>query len=133
MLNEKRVTNIVLDASALLALIRKEKGAEVVESYIPRFTMSSVNIAEVAAVLVRDGTSAAEAEQGVRAIVGRIVPFDDIHAFASAALFPATQPFGLSLGDRACLALGQTLRLPVLTAEQIWRKLSLPVEMRWIR
>lgn len=127
------MTEIVLDTCALIALIRQEPGADIVEAYKPHYVMSAVNVAEAGVVLIRNGMSPAQAEQAIRDAVPRIVPLNDRQAFLSSALYPFVKSCGLSLGDRCCLALGQDLGLPVLTAEHIWRKLDLPVGIRWIR
>jgi PIN domain nuclease of toxin-antitoxin system len=63
----------------------------------------------------------------------KTVPFDETLAFLAGLLRPATNEYGLSLGDRACLALGQHLRKPVLTADRMWRSLKLDVAVRLIR
>ncbi len=77
--------------------------------------------------------SLANAEEEVNRFVGGIVPFDQELASIAAGLESLTRPFGLSLGDRACLALGIRLSLPILTADQAWAKLDVGVKVELIR
>jgi ribonuclease VapC len=124
----------VLDASAVLAVLFQEKGAASVEPLLPAAAMSSVNMAEVLAQLVRRGASPAEAREMFEALgIERIVPFDDAGAFASASLQGVAWSPALGLGDRACLATGHLLSLPVVTADREWAKLRATVQIRVIR
>jgi PIN domain nuclease of toxin-antitoxin system len=123
----------VLDASALLALLNQEPGGEVVEDALPGALISAVNFSEVVAKLVDKGVP----ETGARAVLEdiglEIYPFDTEQAFRTGELRPKTRPLGLSLGDRACLALGDLLDLPVLTTDRSWKELKLGIEVRMIR
>lgn len=129
----------VLDASALLALLQDEPGAEAVgEALIGGAVISSVNWAEVLSKIVDFGRPIAEAERliATTGVVGgnlAIVPFDRELARQVAELRGATRERGLSLGDRACLALARQLALPVLTTDRAWLKLRLAVEIRLAR
>lgn len=124
---------MVVDASALLALLFGEPGAEeVAEVVASGATMSPVNLAEVATVLMRNRRDPGTVLDPVRAQVA-VEPFTDVDALAVAALYPRVSERGLSLGDRACLALAQRLDLPVLTAEHTWPGLSLDIVVRLIR
>ncbi|MBT3069888.1 type II toxin-antitoxin system VapC family toxin [Rhodomicrobium sp. Az07] len=124
---------IVLDASAILAHLGGEPGAERAEAFFGNAAMSSVNLSEVVAKLQERGAGMPL----VRAALSRygldIVPFDEDLAFRAGALRVATKAFGLSLGDRACLALAEKLRLPVLTADRTWRDIALSVEVHVLR
>lgn len=118
--------NIILDASALIALLGDENGCEVVEDLLPYAIMSSVNIAEVARFLV----SASEMEidtikEVIDHLVPSTVPFDNTHAYLTANIISQTKALGLSLGDRACLALAISTGYPVYTADKIWEKLTI--------
>jgi PIN domain nuclease of toxin-antitoxin system len=115
----------VLDASALLALIRNEPGAKIVEELLGKIIMSSVNVAEVAGILLDSDMSEQEAQEAIEPFVDSIVDFDLDHAIACASLKKTTKHLGLSLGDRACIALGIKLELPIYTADKIWQELKL--------
>ena len=130
----------VLDASALLALIRKEPGVLHVRAAIDRgAAISAVNWAEVLSKLIETGgdveTAATRAlpisDSGAGGLV--LVPFDDEQARAAARLRNRTRSLGLSLADRAALALAQVRGLPVLTTDRVWRSLRLAIKVEVIR
>jgi ribonuclease VapC len=128
-----------LDASALLALLQNERGAEVVEDAIADgATISTVNLAEALSTMARKGADPATAlatmtERGVIGGAITVEPFTLADAVEAARLRPLTAKAGLSLGDRSCLALARRLGTPALTADQPWRGIDLPVEVRSIR
>jgi ribonuclease VapC len=110
-----------LDSSALLARLLNEPGKEVVtEAIASGAAMCSVNLAEVMTRLVRNGVSPIDAENILAAFPVTIHGFDDALALQTGAMFSVTRPFGLSLGDRACLALARRENAPVLTADRAW-------------
>ena len=117
--------NIVLDASALLALIQEEQGAEVIKPLLKFSVMSTVNIAESLTTLQRTGISPQEALILISDIIMTIVPFDLEQAGIVADLQSKVQHKGLSLGDRACIALGIKLQVPIYTADRVWAQLQL--------
>ncbi len=119
------MNKVVLDASALLALIKNESGAKIIEELLGNIVMSSVNVTEVAGILLDSDMSAAEAQEAIEPFIHSIVSFDLEHSMACASLKKVTKHLGLSLGDRACIALGIKLRLPIYTADKIWRELKL--------
>jgi ribonuclease VapC len=123
----------VLDASALLAFLQNEPGCDQVEATLPEAVISSVNWSEV----MQKSIAAAVDVNGMRgdleALGLRIVPFGAEEAEVSAQLWQQTRSTGLSLGDRACLSTGIRLNVPVLTADQIWTTLNLPVAVRCLR
>lgn len=122
-----------LDASALLALLFAEPGAEVVADVIADgAAISTVNLAEAGTVLIRNGRDPETVLEPVRAQVA-VEPFTDGDARAVAALYPTVSAKGLSIGDRACLALAERLDVPAVTAEHIWAGLPLDVEVQLIR
>jgi ribonuclease VapC len=82
--------------------------------------MSSVNLAEVMTRLVRDGASPSEVEEIPTALPVTIHPFDAALALQAGAMVAVTRKFGLSSGDRACLALAQREGLPVMTGDRAW-------------
>lgn len=117
--------NVVLDASALLALMQEEKGSEYVEKHLSNAIMSSVNFSEIISVLINTGIKEEDALTHTSALITEIIPFDSEQAYQVACLRSATKKYGLSLGDRACIALGQRYKTTVLTADKIWEKLQL--------
>jgi ribonuclease VapC len=123
----------VLDASAVLALLHRERGAEVVRKALEHAALSAVNAAEVAAKLVRLGESEPDARADVAALGVEIVPFDGELAFLSASAGLTAPEHGFSLGDRACLATAQKLGVPAVTADRNWRVPGLGVSVRFIR
>lgn len=127
------MSNVVLDTSAFLAVANKEPGAEKVHPVLQRSSLSAVNLTEILQKLVRKGMTLSRAEEYVRQFVSEVVPFDVTLASVTAALDGPTRQFGLSLGDRACLALGKSLNALILTADQSWAKLDIGVRVELIR
>jgi PIN domain nuclease of toxin-antitoxin system len=122
----------VLDASAILALLFGEPGAETVADAIADgAAMSTVTHAEVGTVLIRSGNDHSALAQVAGQV--RVEPFTVTDANTAAALITAGQRLGLSLGDRACLALAKRLRVHALTAEQAWVQLDVDIEIALIR
>ena len=124
---------VVLDASALLALVNEEAGADTVLGAVPDSVISAVNLAEVIAKLTDHGLVEDETREVLVAFALEIVPFDEDLAFLVGHLYGPTRRHGLSLGDRACLALARKMRLPALTADRSWAKLDLGIDVRLIR
>lgn len=128
------MSSAVLDASALLAVIYREPGAERVTEVMARgAAISTVNLAEVVEKLSENGLL----EATIRAILDplrlEIVDFDGALPYQTGYLRPPTQSLGLSLGDRACLALARQRGLPALTTERAWANLQLGVTVQVIR
>jgi ribonuclease VapC len=129
----------VLDASALLAHLRDEPGADVVaEAIASGAVISTVNLAEVFSRVADRGDDpaklAAELTQ-IGLLDGAITvePFTAADAIDAGRLRPLTRDAGLSLGDRACLALARRLDAPALTADTDWQGVAHGVELRPIR
>jgi len=128
----------VLDASALLAFLNDEPGADRVAAALSRpCRISAVNWSEVLAHRpssrhAADEPALAGLTTGNPALLS-VVSFDDIHARETARLKAAATGVPLSLGDRACLALGRLERLPVMTADRVWRSLKLNVRIVVVR
>jgi PIN domain nuclease of toxin-antitoxin system len=110
----------VLDASAVLALLNKEPGHEQVMAALPAAVIGTVNLTEVIAKLCERGVPPEAALEAVECLGVEIVPHSLEHALRAGELRPITKAFGLSLGDRACLALGRERSAPVITAERHW-------------
>lgn len=127
------MASVVVDTSAVLALIHSEPGADRVAAEIYGAAISTVNLAEVITKLVARGTSVEVAAGNVAIFRFAIFDFTRALAEAAGALVTRTRRHGLSLGDRACLALGEAERLPVLTADKSWREVKVTCEVRLIR
>ncbi len=127
------MTEVVLDASALLALLQKEKGADIVSRAIHSSSMSAVNLAEVAAKSSDHGVPLEELTPLVYGLPLKIIPFDADQAYLAGSLRSKTRHKGLSLGDRCCLALGLKSGVPVLTTEKEWETLEVGVTIKRIR
>ena len=123
----------MLDASALLALLHVEPGAALVEEAVERAAISTVNWSEVCQRSLARGIDTTDLRADVEGLGIEIEPFTATDAERAAALWPATRKLGLSLGDRACLALASRLDRPALTADRSWVGLPLDVEIRPIR
>jgi PIN domain nuclease of toxin-antitoxin system len=122
------VSVVVLDASAVLALIYREPGHEQVADALPGAVCSTVNWAEVVGKLAqREHPNPASAADAVRTLGVKVLPFTTTHAVAAGLLWPTTRAAGLSLGDRACLALAQaTPESVAYTCDGAWATLDLP-------
>ena len=127
------MTPAVLDASAILAHLKDEPGADAVKAHLPGAIISAVNVAEIGTKLVDHGISEHDMLAAIGELGLNVVAFDERAALAVAALRTRTRRLGLSLGDRACLALGVARGLPVLTADRNWAGLDLGIEIRLIR
>ncbi|MCZ6886493.1 MAG: type II toxin-antitoxin system VapC family toxin [Rickettsia endosymbiont of Ixodes persulcatus] len=119
------MNNIVLDTSALLALIQNERGSEIIKPLLSYSVMSTVNITEVLTALKRTNIDTAEILTLITDFIAIIVPFDLEQAKYAAELQAYTQYKGLSLGDRACIALGVKLNTTIYTADKIWAELKI--------
>ena len=117
---------VILDASALLALIQEEPGSNVIKPLLQFAVMSTVNISEVLAVLQKTNITTEESLTLITDIINTIIPFDIEQAEETAKLQFFTTSKGLSLGDRACIALGIKLQSPIYTADKAWIELQLP-------
>jgi ribonuclease VapC len=125
--------DIVVDASAIIALLVGEPITRFDPTRLAGASISAVNLSEVLARLQEFGTPESEAVAAVARLELRIVPFDEPLARAAARLRSLTRHIGLSLGDRACLALGEKLGYPVITADRVWASLEIGVAVVVIR
>ena len=127
------MAEVVLDASALLALLNDEPGAELVAESLPQAAINAVNLSEVVAKLA-DAEMPDEAIRDALLVLSLdVVPFDVEQAYEAGLLRSATKGAGLSLGDRGCLSLARRLDLPALTADRMWEQLSVGAKVRVIR
>jgi len=128
------MSSIVLDASALLAILNQEAGADKLTPELLNVAASStVNLAEVQAKLVDRGVRPEDAWEATLSPIREAVNFTPEHARIAGDLVEQTRAHGLSLGDRACLALGLALKAPVYTADRSWKNLKLGVRIHVIR
>lgn len=123
----------VLDASAVLAWLQDEAGAERVDAVLHEGVLSAVNASEIAQKLTQHGADGARVVTQVLDLGLVLTPFTVADALAAAALWPTTRAAGLSLGDRACLATAQRLNRPVLTADLAWKNAEVDVDIQFIR
>ena len=124
---------VVLDASAVLALLNDEPGAEVAARAIPHGVLCAVNHSEVVAKLADAGVPADDLITALSGLGMEVVPFDETLSVAAGLLRTTTAHLGLSLGVRACLALAQARGLPALTADRAWRSLGIDLDVQTIR
>ncbi len=127
------MNNSGLDTSAVLAFLDDERGAEEVFRVMRFSSISTVNLGEVYSKLAERGDHGRKAFLVIRSAIGQIVPFTEEQAEIAGALRGPTKHAGLSLGDRACIALAATLKADVYTADRIWAELDLPCKVHLIR
>ena len=127
------MSKVVLDASALLALVNQEPGQAVVAELLPRSLVSVVNASELVAKLTDQEMPGNKIHDVLVALNLTVVPFDEGQGLIADYLRPVTKHLGLSLGDRACLALGLQTQCPVVTADKAWAKLEVGVGIQVIR
>lgn len=128
------MSEVVLDASAILAIIFEEPGRENLTPEVMKdAVVSTVNLAEVQSKLIKKGYPPEEAWHDVNSVVENVAPFTGEQAKIAGRLIRQTEKLGLSLGDRACLALAIALEAPVYTTEQAWRHLKVGIPIHVIR
>ncbi len=114
------MTSVVLDASAVLALLLGEPGAERVKAALDGALLGAVNLAEIVSHYAKLGASRADIDTLLAPLPFRVVPIDAGLSYAAGMLRPLTLKAGLSLGDRYCLALARRESVAALTAERRW-------------
>jgi PIN domain nuclease of toxin-antitoxin system len=124
---------VVLDASAVLALLRDEPGAAHVAELIPTATISAVNLAEVLIVLKRHGVPAADARHALDTLALDVLPADIATAHAAAGIAAANPRRGLSLGDCFCLATAHLTGRAAVTADRKWATLKAGAKVEVVR
>ena len=122
-----------LDASALLALLHLEIGYKIVEQHLSQSIISSVNWSETLQKTIANGVQIDKLQEDLETLGLKIVPFTTADAELAAILWSQTKAIGLSFGDRACLALGLSLGIPVITADRAWSTLAIGVTVTVIR
>ena len=127
------MASAVFDSSAVLAMLFHEAGAEEVLAALGDPLLSAVNLAEVLSTLVHRGLAIEKAQSLLAPYALPIAPFDSELAQITGSLRKDTASLGLSLGDRACLALGLREKAAVYTADRNWSRLSLDLKIQVIR
>lgn len=127
------MSKAVLDASALLALLNQEAGAEKVASFLADAAISTVNLAEVVTRLTLAGMPESAIREVLNVLPLETVPFDVEQSIEVGLLAPATRASGLSLGDRVCLVLARCLGATAVTADEAWVNVDVGVSVELIR
>lgn len=125
-------TEVVLDASALLAFLQDEDGATTVQAVLEagNAVIGAVNLAEVVGKLAERGLDAATLDAVLDDLALDVVPFSPAQARTAGLLRPPTRALGLSLGDRACLALARERNATALTADRAWAEADLGIAVQ---
>jgi ribonuclease VapC len=123
----------VLDASAVLCLLQEEKGAERVAQALPAAIIGAVNYSEVVGKLTEAGIDGPTVNGLIDKLQLTVIPFDRSQARFAGSLRATTRKLGLSLGDRACLALATAQGATALTCERSWTKFEAPCKVETLR
>ncbi len=128
-------TRFVLDASALLALLQREKGSDRVLQVLEEAEcfLCSVNLAEIAARLLLQNVPKDKVMALPSILQLQVILFDEELALQTALLITSTKQWGLSLGDRACLATAFVKQATVLTTDKIWKKIDTDLRIELLR
>ena len=116
----------VFDASAVIALLRDEPGAEMIAGYAGDALISTVNLQEVIEALLVRGFTLEIARAMIEALHLEVRPHEIEDAYAAAVLEGATRNLGRGLGDRTCMALAISAGVPAITTDQEWSRLAIP-------
>ena len=127
------MSKYVLDASAVLTILNQEPGKERVEAILGQAVVSTVNVAETIERLMDAGMSEANAKLSLELLHLEVIDFDIEMARLAGSLKLSTKRLGLSLGDRCCLALGLVRGNSVVTADRLWAKLKLGIQVEVLR
>ena len=127
------MSDFVLDASALLAVIQAERGSERVAEVLDRAAISAIDLAEVVGRLADLGLPGETIRRQLERLDLGVVAVDEDLAYAAGLLRPAARELGLSLGDRVCIALARRLGAVALTADRAWTRLDLGVPVELVR
>jgi ribonuclease VapC len=128
------MNEVVFDASAMLALIQGEQGADkLTDEILNRAVASAVNLAEVQSKLVKASNDPDRAWSAALSAISNVEPYTSEQARIAGSLIATTEKHGLSLGDRSCLALAIMLKASVYTTEQTWKNLKLGIPIHVIR
>lgn len=125
--------NVVLDASAILAFLHNEPGSAVAEAALRGGMVSAVNWAEVVQKALKNNVDVSAMRESFMEVGLLFEPFTPAQAEYSAHLWNRYRNLGLSLADRACIALATESNRPLLTGDRLWCEIALDVEVRLIR
>ena len=114
----------LFDTSALIALLKREPGYEILEELIANSSISAVNLSELVSVLTRSGITENEIDGIITDIIPEIISFSENIAIQTGKLSKHTKKLGLSLGDRACIATGIHHNMTIYTTDQVWQELK---------
>ncbi len=123
----------MLDASALLALMLGEPGADAVHAKLPNARISAVNLSEAVAKLQERAVPEDVIADSLAELDLDVVTFDQAHAMRGGLFRQATRALGLSLGDRACLASAALAGATAITTDRAWGDLDLGVSIEVAR
>lgn len=128
---------IVVDTSAIIALLNEEEGYEIVQKNLNNAIISTVNFSESLTVAFRQAFQDEHEQKDLikllRETFPHIIDFNYEQADITASLDKITKQHGLSFGDKACLALAKYKNLPLLTADRVWKELSINIDIELIR
>lgn len=124
---------MVFDTSVVMAILNQEPGQDIGRQHLGGALLSVVNYAEIATNLSRQSLPGAAVKKILTSFDRNVVLLDKATALLAGTLVADTKQYGLSLGDRACLALAVNRNLPVLTSDKAWAEVELPIEVRLIR
>ena len=124
---------IVFDSSVVIAILKQDPGFSTAESSISDALISTVNMSEVATYLARNSVPKDTIQEVLASFPIQVVPFEESLAIQTGCLYSSCKHLGLSLGDRACLALALSRKMPVLTADRVWSKLDLGISIQVLR
>jgi PIN domain nuclease of toxin-antitoxin system len=128
------VSRYLLDASALLAVLNAEPGNDVVRAALTaRSPISAANFSEVVSKLADLGLTEVETNTVLASIELEVLDFTRAHAYQAGRIRPQTRTAGLSIADRACLAVAKSLELPVLTGDHSWSRVEVGVKVELFR
>jgi ribonuclease VapC len=127
------MSSYVLYASALLALLQEELGAEIVAAALQDASISTVNWSEVLQKSLAQGIDTTDMQTELEALGVQFVSFSTLHSELSAQLWLDIKSYSLSLGDRACLALALDLKAIALTTDRVWANLQIGIQVQLIR
>jgi PIN domain nuclease of toxin-antitoxin system len=123
------MSKIVFDSSAIIALFAKEKGYEFIKKHMKDAIISSVNIAEVYKYCIEvQNLTEDETKDLIKLLDIKIIDFSNEQALITATLVSKTKKYGLSLGDRACIALAMLGKHSIITCDSIWQKVDVGIE-----
>lgn len=132
-MHQEKITRCVVDSSVAIAFIQEELGQDVAAQYLEGAPIiSAVNFSEIIFVGFKNGYDKLSKSELLQ-LLPTVVDFNADQAFTAASLHPITKKYGLSFADRACLALGKSMNLPIITADKVWKELDVGVEIIVIR